>query len=125
MRGVARGGKGLWFKQVLQSGLEGRLVALDRQEKIAPLFKEDLLSGIHLGMQRVGQHNLPGQIQAAQYLTGRWNLVAFGLGDHPAQILPFTVGRIHHFYAAVAHLLAINNDQRILDRANQSPLPIQ
>ena len=55
MRGVARGGKGLWFKQVLQSGLEGRLVALDRQEKIAPLFKEDLLSGIHLGMQRVGQ----------------------------------------------------------------------
>ena len=53
MRGVARGGKAPLFQQVLQSGLEGRLVAFDRHEVIAPLFKEDLLSGVHLGVRRV------------------------------------------------------------------------
>jgi hypothetical protein len=63
VRGVARGGKGLWFKQFLQGGLEGGLVAFNCQEEIAPLFKEDLLTGLHLGMQRVGQHDLAGQIQ--------------------------------------------------------------
>ena len=42
------------FKQFLQSGLEGGLVALNREEEIAPLFKKDLLTGVHLGVQRVG-----------------------------------------------------------------------
>jgi hypothetical protein len=122
---VARGGKGLWFKQVLQGGLEGGLVALNRQEVIAPLLKEDLLTSFHLGMQRVGYHQLAGQIQAAEHLPGRWDLVALGLGDDPTQILPLAVGRIDHFHAAMTHLLAIDNDQGVLNRAAQSLLPLQ
>ena len=50
---MAGGGKSLFFEQVLQGRLEGRLVALDRHEVIAPLFKEDLLGRLHLGVRRV------------------------------------------------------------------------
>jgi len=125
VRGVARGGKGLWFKQFLQSGLEGGLVGLDRHEVITSLFKEDLLSGLHLRMQGIAQHDLAGQVQAAEHLPGRWNLIALGWSDQPTQILPLAVARVDDFPAAVTQLLAINDDQRILHGAGQSPLPIQ
>jgi hypothetical protein len=113
------------LKQVLQSLLEGRLVALDRQEEITPLFKKDLLSGLDLSMECIGQHELAGQVQALEHLAGCRDLVTLGLSDHPAQILPLAVGRVDHFHAAVTHLLAIHNDQPILDRAGQAPLPLQ
>ena len=101
------------------------MVALDRHEVIAALFKENLLTGFYLSMQGITQHDLAPQIQAAEHLAGRRNLVALGLGDHSAQILALAVGRIDHFHAAVTHLLAVNNNQGVLDRASQSPLPTQ
>ena len=125
MRALAGGGKHLSREQVLQGGLEGGLVGLDRQEVVAPLFVENLLGGFHLGVPRVAQHDLAAHIQAAQQLAGGRNLVALGRGDHPAQKLPRSVGGVDHLHAAVAQLLAIDDDQGVLDGAGQSFLPGQ
>ena len=125
MRAVAPGGKGLWFKQALESALEGGLVAFNRQEVIAPLLVENLLGALHLGVQGIAQHDLAGQVQALEQLAGRGNLVALGRGDHPAQILAGAIGGVDHFHPAVAHLLAIDDDQSVLDGAGQPRLPGQ
>jgi len=53
LAGEVRGGKILFFKQVVQSALEGFLVGFDRHEIIASLLKEDLLTGLYLGVGRI------------------------------------------------------------------------
>jgi hypothetical protein len=105
--------------------LEGGLVGLDRQEEIAALFEKDLLARFHLSMQGIGQHNLAAQLQTAEYLPGGWDLVALGLGDYPAQIVPSSISRINHFHTAVTHLLTIDHDQPIWEGTQQLSLPIQ
>ena len=110
---------------MLEGGWEGGLVGLDRQQVVAPLFVENLLGGLHLGVPRVAQHDLAGHIQAAQPLAGGRNLVALGRGDHPAQKLPRSVGGVEHLHPAMAQLLAIDDDQGVLDGASQTRLPAQ
>jgi len=53
LAGEVRGGKILFFKQVVQGALEGLLIGFDRHEIIASLLKEDLLTGRHLGVGRI------------------------------------------------------------------------
>jgi hypothetical protein len=60
------------------------LVGLDRQQVVGPLVKEDLLRGFHLGVQRVGQHQLAAQVQAPEHLASGGDFVGLGRGDHPA-----------------------------------------
>lgn len=89
--------------------MEGLLVALNRHEVIAPLFKEDLLSRLHLGVGRIAQDDFAGQVQVAEQLARGRDLVALGLGDHAAQKLPRATGGIDHFHAAMAHFLTIDD----------------
>lgn len=112
------------LEQALQSFLEVGLVGLDRQEVMASLLIKDLLGGLHLRVHGIGQHDLAAQLQAPQQLAGGRNLIALGRRDDPAQILSLAAGRIDHFDAAMAHFLAIDNDQRVLDGTGQPALPI-
>ena len=61
---VGRGGKTLFCKQVFQVGLDGGLVALDRQQIIGALFEKDLLPGFLLGMHGIGDQDLPQEVLA-------------------------------------------------------------
>jgi hypothetical protein len=38
--------------------MDGRLIAFDREQKVAALVVEDLLGGFSLRVERVGQHDL-------------------------------------------------------------------
>ena len=120
-----RGGKNLLVEQVLQGGLQGGLVAFDGHQVISPFLIQDELPGFHLGMQRVREHDLAAQIQPAEQLPGGGDLVAFVRGQQPAQILPFAIDGVDHLHAAVAHLLAVHNDQVVLNGPGQPLLPAQ
>jgi len=125
VRWPAGGGEKLFFEQVLQGGLEGGLIGFDRHEVIAAFLKEDQLPGFHLSVQCVGQHDFAVQIQTAEHLPGRRNLIALGLGNDSPQVLPMAVGGIDHLDATVPHFLAIHNHQIVLNGPSQSLLPSQ
>jgi hypothetical protein len=93
----------------LQGRLEGLLVSLDRHEVIAPLFEEDLLTGLDLGVRGVAQDDLASHLQAAEQLARRRDLVALRLGDHAAQKLPRATGSIDHLHAAMTHFLTVDD----------------
>ena len=90
--------------------MESLLVGLDRHEVIAPVFEEDLLGGLHLGVRRVGQNDLACHLQATEQLARGGDLVALRLGDHAPQELSRATGRIDHLHPAVTHFLAIHKD---------------
>jgi hypothetical protein len=122
---VGRGGKGLLHKQVLQGAVEGFLVALDRQQIVAPLFVEDLLGRFHLRVQSIGQHGLAHQILLAQQLAPGGDFVALGLGHDTAQEPSGGVDRVDDLHPAVADLLAVDDHDPILSRSQELILPPQ
>ena len=122
---MGRGGKGLFDEQLFQCLLDGRLVALDRQEVVCALLVEDLLRGFILGVQGIGQHDLSQEILLQQQLASGRNFVALGLGNDTAQEPPGGVDRIDDLHPAVTDLLAVDNHDPILDRSQDLLLPLQ
>jgi hypothetical protein len=78
VRGVGRGGKTLVGEERFQRGKEVLLVLFDRQEVVTSLVVENLFGLRHLGVGRIGQHDLVHQIQLRQLLPARGDFVAVG-----------------------------------------------
>jgi hypothetical protein len=105
--------------------LDGGLVGLDCQQIVAALLVDDLLGGLVLRVQRIGEDGFVHQIERAQQLASGGNFVAFGFGHDAAQKPTGAIDRVDDLHPAVAHLLAIHNDQSILRRPQELSLPAQ
>src|SRR5206468_4581471 len=74
------------YTTLFRSGRQGAnqflLVLLDGQGVVASTLKENLLGGLQLSVQRVGQRRLVGQGHFAQHLPGGGNFVAAFLDRH-------------------------------------------
>lgn len=78
MRGVGRGGKGLFGEQRRERLAEILLVLFDRQQVLAALVIEDLAGRRHLRMRGIGQHDLPHDVQLGQLRACRRDFIAAG-----------------------------------------------
>jgi hypothetical protein len=105
--------------------LEGFLVGLDREQIVAALLVEDLLGGLLLRVQGIGDHGFVHQILRAQQLTRGGDLIGLGGGHHAAQKPTGAIDGVDDLHPAVAHLLAIHNHQPILRRSQELSLPAQ
>jgi hypothetical protein len=111
---VGRGGKTLWGEQRFEGLVKGRLVGLDRQEVIPPTLKEDLLRGLLIGVERVGQDDLARQLLLAQKHARGAGLIGFGGGYHTAQKAALRIHGIDDLHPGMTHLLAVHNHDRVL-----------
>ena len=125
MRGVGGGGKALSGKQVGEVGLEGGLVALDRQQIVPASLEEDLPGRFILGVQRVGHRDLALQGWPAQQLARGRDFVAPGGGHDTAQKTSLRVHGIDDLHPGVTQFLAVENDDPILTGAQDLLLPAQ
>ena len=101
------------------------MIAFDGHQEVTALLVEDLLGGFDIRMQGIDQDGLARQVQLSEHLPRSGDLIALTLSDDAAEEASRAADRVDHFHAAVPHLLAINDDQRVLDGARESPLPIQ
>ena len=101
-----------------EQGFEGfvksRLIAFDGHNVIASTFKEDLLRGLLVGMQSVGEDYFSRQVQPTQNLARGGDLIGFGRGDGTAQEPALGVHRVDNLHAGMAHFLAVHNDHLVL-----------
>ena len=111
---MGRGGKSLFHKQGFEGFLERRLVALDREQIVAPLLIKNLLGRFGLRVQRIAQHDLAQQILLAQQLAPGRDFVALGLRDDTAQKASRGVDRVDDLHPAVADLLPVEDHNPIL-----------
>jgi hypothetical protein len=105
--------------------LERFLVGLDREQIVTALLVEDLLGRLVLRVQGIGDHGFVDQILRTQQLTRCGDLIGFGGGHHTAQKPTGAVDGVDDLHPAVAHLLAVHNDQAILRRSQELSLPAQ
>ncbi len=108
--GVGRGGKFPWRQQRRQGLNQFFLVFFDRQHVVSPAFEEDLLRGLDLRMERVGQGRLLGQWQLAQKCSGSGDLVAALFDRHGAQPAALAVDGTYQFHVRVPERFTIHND---------------
>jgi hypothetical protein len=101
------------------------LVLFDRQEVLASLVIEDLFGLRHLGVGRVGQHDLVHQIQLGQLLAARGDFVAARRHQRGTQPATAAADRADRRHVGVADFLAVNNHQTVLDRPQHLLLPEQ
>lgn len=101
------------------------MVLFDRQEVVAPLVVENLLGLRHLGVGRIGQHDLVHQIQLRQLLPARGDFVAVGRHQGGTQPATAAADRADRLHVGVADLLAVDNHQRVLHRPQHLLLPEQ
>ena len=122
---MGRGGKGLLHKQAFECGLDGRLIAFDREQIIPALLIEYLACRFILRVKRVGQHDLAQQILLLQQVAPGRDFVALGLGDHTAQKASLGVDRIDDLHPTVTNLFTVDDHDPILRRSQNLILPPQ
>jgi hypothetical protein len=72
-------------KQVLSGGQVGGLIVLEGDNVVGPLFIEELLHGLILGMHGIGFHQTPVQVQMIQQLAQGRDFVGLAGHGHHAQ----------------------------------------
>ena len=112
--GVGRGGKTLFGEQFFEVLVKGRLIAFDRHEIITPAPKENLLGGLVIGVEGIGQDDLVHQVLLVQNRPRGGNLIGFRWGYHTAQKPARGVHRIDNLHPGMTHFLAIHNDDLVL-----------
>jgi hypothetical protein len=105
--------------------MDGRLIAFDREQKVAALLVEDLLGSFSLRVERVGQHDLADQILLEQQSARGRDFVAFRLGHDTAQEAARGVDRIDDLHPTVADLFTVEDHNPILRRSQDLLLPAQ
>lgn len=105
--------------------MEGRLVALDREQIVAPLLIEDLLRRFILRVEGVGHHDLADQIQWAQQLAPGRDFVALGFRDHTPQEASRGVDRVDDLHPTVTDFFPVDDHHPILLGSQDLLLPPQ
>ena len=112
--GVGRGGKTLFGEQRFEGLVKGRLIAFDRHEVISPAFKENLLRGLMVGVERVAQDDFVPQVLRVQNQPRGGDLIGFGGSHDTAQKPALGVHRIDNLHSGMTHFLTVHNDDRVL-----------
>lgn len=111
---VGGGGKTLFGEQFFEGFVKSRLIAFDGHEVISPTFKEDLLRGLMVGVEGVGQDDFAHQILRLQKQSGGGDLIGFGWSHDTTQEPALRIDGIDNFHSGVTHFLAVHNDDLVL-----------
>ena len=101
-------------EQLFERLVKGRLIAFDRHEVITPALKENLLGGLVIGVEGIGQNDFVHQVLLVQNQPRGGDLIGFGWGYHAAQKSALGVHRIDNLYPGMTHFLAVHNDDLVL-----------
>jgi hypothetical protein len=101
-------------KQRFEGLAKGRLIAFDRHEVISSAFKENLLRGLMVGVERIGQDDFVHQVLLVQNQPRGGDLIGFGWGHDPAQKPPLGVHSMDNLHPGMTHFLTVHHDDLVL-----------